>query len=334
MSQFGQARLRGLADTPEAGIKTWRTQVAEGIRRDTPFARLRYLARANYAYNYIFWLRTRSNDPAYVSKGARIERRLKQPFGQRTPKTDRARAFAQSDFHFEPQAIPAASLRAFADELENQPCYHDPYASDFRHEGSARDGAHPFLYMDPQRIFESKAFWDICTAPALVEFCREVLGPSAAISWAWAWISQPGAAPYQNQNWHRDCAEPFNFIRVFIPLGAIESRDDGPTEVIPATSGLREFYDVRRFGDDELAPLKAEKGAGVVLSEPGDIYFVNTFALHRGTPPQRPRAMLTLLVSLSPSHRTPSIRRVKLASLSATLRTAIAANKRFFRYLV
>jgi hypothetical protein len=44
--------------------------------------------------------------------------------------------------------------------------------------------------------------------------------------------------------------------------------------------------------------------------------------------------MLTLLVSLSPSHRTPSIRRVKLASLSATLRTAIAANKRFFRYLV
>ncbi|MDH7973143.1 hypothetical protein QH494_13220 [Sphingomonas sp. AR_OL41] len=333
MGQFGQARLRGLSDTPEAGIKAWHAQVTEGTRRDGPLARLRYLARANYAYNYIFWLRTRSNDPAWVGKGARIEQRLKMPFARRG-QTERAAAFDANDFHFESQAIPAAALRAFAEELDNQPSYHDPYASDFRHEGSPRHGAHPFLYMDPQRIVDSAAFWDICTAPALAEFCREVLGPSAAISWAWAWISQPGAAPYQNQNWHRDCAEPFNFIRVFIPLGAIESRDDGPTEVIPGTSGLRDFYEVRRFGDDELAGLKLEKGAGVVLSEPGDVYFVNTFALHRGTPPQRPRAMLTLLVSLSPSHRTPSIRRVKRASLSAPVRSAIAANKRFFRYLV
>ncbi len=334
MSQFGQARLVGLADTPEAGIKTYRTQVAEGIRRDTPLARLRYLAKANYAYNYIFWLRTRSNDPAYVTLGARIERFLKQPFGRRNRQTERARAFEQSDFHFEPQAIPATLLRAFADELEHQPSYHDPYVTGFRHQGSPRDSKHPFLYMDTQRIFESEAFLAICASPALVEFCREVLGPAAAISWAWAWISQPGAAPYQNQNWHRDSAEPFNFIRVFIPLGAIESREDGPTELIPGTSGLREFYEVRRFGDHELAPLTQAKGAGVVLSEPGDIYFVNTFALHRGTPPQRPRAMLTLLVSLSPSHRTPSIRRLKRRSLPPQLRKAVAANKRFFRYFV
>jgi hypothetical protein len=331
MSRFGQARLFGLGDIPEAGIKAYRTQVAEGIRRDTRLARLWYLAKANYAYNYIFWLRTRSNDPAYVTLGARIERFLKQPFGRR--RTERARAFEQSDFHFEPKAIAAELLEAFAHELENQPSYHDPYVFGFSHHGRPHEIRHPFLYMDTQRIFESEAFLGICASPALIDFCREVLGPAAAISWAWAWISQPGPTPYQNQNWHRDSAEPFNFIRVFIPLGAIESREDGPTELIPGTSGLREFYDVRRFGDQELAPLKEARGAGVVLSEPGDIYFVNTFALHRGTPPQRPRAMLTLLVSLSPSHRTPSIRRVKRKALASPLRKAIAANKRFFRYL-
>ncbi len=334
MSQFGQARLVGLTDTPEAGIKPYSMQVAEGARRDTPIARLRHLARANYAYNYIFWLRTRSNDPAYVAKGARIERMLSQPFGNRSRKTERARAFEESDFHFESQAVPAELLRAFADELENQPSYHDPYVNGFRHEGDPRNSNHPFLYMDTKRIFESEAFLRICSSPDLIAFCREVLGPSAAISWAWAWLSRPGTAPYQNQNWHRDSAEPFNFIRVFIPLGAIESREDGPTELIPGTSRLRQFHAVRRFGDHELATLKEANGAGVVLSEPGDIYFVNTFGLHRGTPPQRPRAMLTLLVSLSPSHRTPFLPRVRRASLPPALRKAIGANKRFFRYIL
>ena len=108
----------------------------------------------------------------------------------------------------------------------------------------------------------------------------------------------------------------------------IESREDGPTELIPGTSGLREFYDVRRFNDDELAGLKVAKGAGVVLSEPGDIYFVNTFSLHRGTPPLRPRGILTLLVSLSPSHRTPFIQRIDTRSLAPDLRETIAANRR------
>jgi len=334
MPQFGQARLVGLTDSPEAGIKTYSAQVAEGIRQDTPLARLRHLAKSNYAYNYIWWLRTRSNDPAYIARGARIERLLKQPFGDRSPRTERARAFEQSDFHFESQAIAPALVEAFAHELENQPEYHDPYDLSFRHRGDPRESSHPFLYMDSQRIFESEAFLRICATPALIDFCREVLGPSAALSWAWSWLSRPSPTAYQNQNWHRDCAEPFNFIRVFIPLGPIESREDGPTELIPGTSGLREFYEVRRFDDAELAGLKTAKGAGVVLSEPGDMYFVNTFSLHRGTPPLRPRAILTMLVSLSPSHRTPFIRPVDTRSLAPDVRETIAANRRFFRHII
>jgi hypothetical protein len=44
--------------------------------------------------------------------------------------------------------------------------------------------------------------------------------------------------------------------------------------------------------------------------------------------------MLTLLVSLSPSHRTPSIRRLARGSVPQRLRKAIAANARFFRHII
>lgn len=107
-----------------------------------------------------------------------------------------------------------------------------------------------------------------------------------------------------------------------------------PTELIPGTSRLRQWYDVRRFQDAELQALKEEKGAGVVLAEVGDVYFLNTFALHRGTPPQRPRAILSLLVSLGPSHRTPSIRRIDLGQQPDAVRRAIAANRSFFRHIL
>jgi hypothetical protein len=334
MAQFGQARFVGLADAPEAGIKCYRTQVAEGTRRDGALARLRYLAGANYAYNYIWWLRTRSNDPAYVGKLARIERRLRQPLASFAPLSERATNFHRADFHFEAGMLEPALVQRFATDLFSQASYHDPYVADFRHVGRPEESSHPFLYMDSQALFENENFLEICSSPRLIHFCREVLGPRAALSWAWSWISQPSHGAYQNQNWHRDCAEPLNFIRIFVPLQPIETPADGPTELIPATSGLRQFYDVRRFSDDELQPLKESNGAGMVYAEPGDVYFINTFALHRGTPPQRRRAILTLLVSLSPSHRTPSIHKLRLEDIPERLRPVIAENRSFFRHLV
>jgi hypothetical protein len=333
MSPFGRARLVGLADTPEAGIKTYRAQVAEGIRRDSGIGRLKYLARANYAYNYIWWLRTRSNDPAYVRRLGRVERRLSQPLASCGVTSERAQSFELSDFHFESRMVEPELVGRFASELFEAGRSHDPYVAGFEHRGRPETSGHPFLYMDSQSLFENPAFLEICASPRLIQFCREVLGPKAALSWAWSWISQPTEVPYQNQNWHRDCAEPLNFIRVFVPLQAIETAEDGPTELIPGTSGLRDFYEVRRFSDSELQPLKETKGSGFVFAEPGDVYFLNTFALHRGTPPKRRRAILTLLVSLSPSHRTPSIEKSSLDRLPAELRDKVAANRSFFRHL-
>ncbi|ATY32940.1 phytanoyl-CoA dioxygenase family protein [Sphingomonas psychrotolerans] len=332
--QFGRACFFGLDHSPEGGIKSYRAQVAEGIRRDGAIRRLGYLVRANYAYNYIWWFKTRSNDPARIARLGKVERLLKQPFAARRPRTERAAEFDNADFHFASGMLDPALLQKFAGDLYAAGRYNEPYRPEFEHVGRPEESDSPFLYMLPQTLFENETFLEICSSQALIDFCREALGPKAAMSWAWSWISQPSQAPYQNQNWHRDAAEPLNFVRVFIPLQAIETRADGPTELIPGTSGMREFYEIRRFSDAELEPTKAAKGAGVVLAEPGDVYFVNTFALHRGTPPAKRRALLTLLISLSPSHRTPSIRKLSLREVPERLRPAIRANKSFFRHLI
>src|SRR4051794_1556194 len=139
MSPFGRARFVGLADTPEAGIKPYRAQVAEGIRRDTPLGRLKYLAQANYAYNYIWWLRTRSNDPAYVRKLGRIERRLSQPLASWAVTSERALDFKRSDFHFEAKMLDPELVERFRADLFDAGRYHDPYVAGFEHRGRPED---------------------------------------------------------------------------------------------------------------------------------------------------------------------------------------------------
>ncbi len=333
MTRLGKAMLVGADHTPEAGIKPYTAQVADGMRRDTRLARLRHIAFYNYAYNYIFWLRTRSNDPARLRRLGRIERLLHAPWA-RIGRTPRAAAFHAADFHFAEKMLDSGLVDRMAASMFAPQTFTDPYLPGFEHVGAPEATDHPFLYMDAQRLFEDHGFLEICANPDLIAFCREAIGPRAALSWAWAWISQPVGFAYQNQNWHRDCVEPLNFIRVFVPLSPIATREDGPLELIPGTSGLHAFSEARRFRDEELELIKQANGAGVVLAEKGDVYFVNTFALHRGTPPAQRRGMLSLLVSIGPSHRTPMIRKLKWHEVPEHLRPLIARNRSFFRHLI
>jgi hypothetical protein len=247
---------------------------------------------------------------------------------------ERTAKFFSKDYHVErailaPELVGAMRAELFADQTFN-----DPYIPGWSWTGQPDQASHPMLYMDPQKLFSSPSFLAICANPEIIGFCREVIGPSAAISWAWSWISNPAQGAYQNQNWHRDSSEPLNFVRIFVPLENIATMEDGPTALIPGSSALREFYEVRRYSDAELSKVQQEKGAGVVMADAGDVYFVNTFCLHRGVAPAKRRAMLTLLASISPSHRTPAICRLSLDQVPEALRETVAANRRFFRYLV
>jgi len=327
-------RLVGLDFQPEAGVPTWTEQVARGQQPNRLADRLGYLARLNYAHTYINQIRKRSNDPDWIARAGRIERRVLQPFAPPLTMSERAIKYRNKDYHVERAILSPALVGAMRDELFAAQTYNDPYIPGWSWQGAPDDATHPMLYMDPQKLLRSASFLGICANEQLIGFCREVLGPAAAISWAWSWISNPGTGNYQNQNWHRDSSEPLNFIRIFVPLENIATMEDGPTALIPGTSSLREFFDVRRYSDAELGPLQQVRGAGVVMADVGDVYFVNTFAIHRGVTPLRRRAILTLLASLSPSHRTPSIHRMALSEVPESIRDTVARNRRFFRYLV
>jgi hypothetical protein len=316
-------------------VKPYLQQVAEGHRQDSEWARLRYLAKANYAHLYINRLRRHSNEAAYLKRAGGIERRLLQPWYRPPPRSERAEKYETMDYNVERSVIPLDHVAGLRADLFDQPVYYDPYAG-FEYHGRPEQSGHPLLYMDSQALFANPHFLSICANPAIIAFCREVLGPGAALSWAWSWITNPvpGSNDYQTQNWHRDSAEPLNFVRVFVPLHDIVGLEDGPTALIPGSSHEAGYREVRRFRDHELAELQARRGAGMIQADAGDVYFVNTMALHRGVAPTRQRAILTLLVSLSPSHRTPGIVKLKPAQLPGPVQDVVRANRRFFRFLV
>ena len=65
---FGRWKWVDLDYAGEPSIKSYNAQVAAGLRRDTEISRLKFLFGANYAFNYIHWLRRRSNDPAFIAR--------------------------------------------------------------------------------------------------------------------------------------------------------------------------------------------------------------------------------------------------------------------------
>lgn len=315
-------------------VRSYFQQVAEGQRKDGPFARLRYLAKANYAHAYINRLRRRSNEAGFLDRAGMIERRLLQPWHREAARSERAEKYATMDYHVEHSVVPLDHIAALRADLFDQPVYYDPYA-DLEYRGRPEYSGRPLLYMDSQTLFSNPHFLAICANPAIISFCREVLGPRAALSWGWSWITNPVPGDnYQTQNWHRDCAEPLNFVRVFIPLHDIAGLEDGPTALVPGSSKEEGYREVRRFSDQDIAELTARRGAGIIPADAGDVYFVNTMALHRGVAPTRQRAILTLLVSLSPSHRTPAMVKLKRAQLPETVREVVSRNRSFFRYLI
>jgi len=324
----------GLDFQPEAGVPTFAEQVASGGRQAGLTDRLAYLARLNFAHTYIQRIRKRSNDPEWIARAGNMERRLLQPLASAPAATERVEKFLTKDYHVERAILAPELVGQMRDLLFAPQTFNDPYVTGWSHTGSPDACNHPMLYMDPQRLMSSAPFLSICANPQIIAFCQEVLGPAAAVTWAWSWISNPTGQRYQNQNWHRDSSEPLNFVRIFVPLENIATMEDGPTALIPGTSTLRDFYEVRRFSDEELSALQQERGAGVVMADVGDAYFVNTFCLHKGVAPMRRRGILTLLASLSPSHRTPAICPVSLAQVPEEIRDTVAANRRFFRHLV
>lgn len=337
--RFGHGGLVGLDFQPEAGVDSWLDHRDAGrCSGEGLIAHLSYLLRLNMAHNYINALRKFSNDPAWVARVARGERRLAGFLSGSAPTgalaTARRARMRAADYHVERSVLDPRLLATMRDELMHQNSYHDPAVPGWAYRGRVDAAPYSSLYMDAHALFASDTFLAICTNPAIMGFCRDVLGPRVALSWGWAWINNPGYLESPRWKWHRNNAEPFNALLVLVPLDAVASADHGPMMLIPGSSLMGDYDEPRLYAEDELGDLQQRCPAEMVLAEVGDVAFMNPFALHRMMPPHRRQRMLMLLASIGPSHRSPAIRRRVLADLPGELRETVAANRRFFHRLV
>ncbi|WP_395391278.1 hypothetical protein [Novosphingobium sp. BL-8A] len=80
--------------------------------------------------------------------------------------------------------LDSALVQRFAADLYRPQRYNEPHRADFQHVGRPKDSNSRFLYMEPQVLFENEHFLEICFSQPMIDFCREVLGPRAALTWA------------------------------------------------------------------------------------------------------------------------------------------------------
>jgi len=337
--RWGRGGLVGLDFQPEVGADSWLDHRKAGrCSGEGLFATLAYLFRLNMSYNYINVLRRFSNDPAWFARMKTLERRLTDPLGRAIPPGAmaalRSGRMHATDYLVERQIVSPLLLGAMREELMHQASYHDPAIPGWAYRGRVEAAPYASLHMDSPALFASDTFFRLCANPAIIQLCRDVLGPRAALSWGWAWINNPGYLESPRWKWQRSNAEPFNALMVLIPLDEITAPEHGPLVLIPGSSTLREVYEPRLYGEEELADLLARQPAAMLLAELGDVAFIEPFALHRMMPPHRRQRMVMLLASIGPSHRSPAIRRRCLADLPDDLREQVAGNRRFFHRLV
>lgn len=333
--RFGHGGLVGFGYRPEAGADSWQDHRDAGRNpADGAFARLSYWLRLNMAYNYINGLRKYSNDPSWLLRMARIERRLSDPLGHRAALSARARRFEACDHHEEAAILPIPLLAAMRDEMMRQHAYHDPTIPGWTYRGVIEAAPYSELHMLPHALFASAFFLEICTSTAIMDFCREVMGPRAAISWGQAWIGNPGYLESPKWKWHRNNDEPFNAVQVLIPLGDVLGEEDGPMQVLPGSAQWPQCLEPRLYGEEEVEDLSRQHPPHAMMGRMGDVAFLKGFALHRLTPVLRRQAMLAILVSIGPALGSPTILRRPLSAVPPHLRERIAPNASFFRRLI
>lgn len=287
-------------------------------------------SRIAYDNWHFTWLRKQPSLPSTIWKMGLVERLLRAPSSFLIKSEDK-NTFFKDDFLLKRSVIDRGAVKALSRFLHSQENYFDIYRGQYKQKGLSAPDAPATIYVRTVDFVRSEAFWGIITSPGLYETAINIMGRNAKITWAWLWYSDPKEVDaYQNQNWHRDTGEPFNFIRFFVPLTDVKDANDGPTIVVKNSSRKEVLYERRRFSEEEVVSALGTDNTIMALSDIGDMYCANTFCLHRGLPPKRPREMLSLLVSYQNSYRTKGLPLVPLSSLGAEQRDYVSARKYFF----
>ena len=273
------------------------------IQNCVPAPYLKWFWKANLAICYIELIRKISNKPSVVDNLAKIERRIIYLFDRKSLSNVNTRSYIQLKSVFKIGDI--AELRK---KTKAAAKFKSPYVKGSFNRGDLSN--HTSFWNFEDDFMQSDAFIRIVCNQKLIESCQEVLGKKAKITWIWLWHTKAHETPAMNQLWHRDSAEPLNFQRVFIPLTNIKSNCEGPTHLIPGSEKVNQAFLPRRHEEWYLQETGLLEHQISLLSNVGDAYIANTFALHKGlavTKTGYTRSMLSLLVSPMPSQRTASL---------------------------
>lgn len=185
-------------------------------------------------------------------------------------------------------------------------------------------------------ILSEDIVFELLSNQKIIRHAKSVIGKNACISSIWAWHSFKTDNIEHNQKWHRDLSEPLNFIRVFLPLSPIQYKNDGATKVILNSELTDNLFSIGERYDDFDVDIFPKSNFKEVLVDVGDVYFLDTLAIHKGTPPyiSKERSMLSILISLTPSYRSYGIPRRQIATFKTDLQNTILENKNWFKYLV
>jgi len=294
------------------------------------FVLFRAYAKVAYANWHFTWLRTKFSKPSTIQMVGWLERLVRAPFSFFRHNADKE-VYVRDDFLLKRRVIDKKAVADMSAFLHTQEQYFDIYRGEYVQSGLRADGSPATIYARTVDFVRSDAFWRIITSTAIVETCQNIMGKNARITWAWLWYSDPRANEvYQNQNWHRDTGEPFNFIRLFVPLTDVKDAADGPTVVVKGSTKKQVLFERRRFSEEEVVDALGTGNTVMALADRGDLYCANTFCMHRGLPPKRPREMLSLLVSYQSSYRTKGLPLVPLSSLGDKEAAFVAAHRNFY----
>jgi len=287
--------------------------------------------RVAYANWHFTKLRRSASLPSTIRMIGRLEKLVRAPFAFFKHNDDKT-TFECDDYLAKRGVIDKTAVADMSAFLHGQESYFDIYQGAYEQKGLHAEGAPATIYVRTMDFVRSDPFWRIITTPALYETCRNIMGKNTRITWAWLWYSDPRAKGevYQNQNWHRDTGEPFNFVRLFVPLTDVKDADDGPTIVVKGSTKHEVLHERRRFSEDEVVASLGTGNTVMALADRGDLYCANTFCLHRGLPPNRPREMLSLLVSYQSSYRTKGLPLVPFSSLSVEQQAFVGGRRNFY----
>ncbi|WHZ10398.1 MAG: hypothetical protein OJF60_000837 [Burkholderiaceae bacterium] len=205
--------------------------------------------------------------------------------------------------------VPAAVVSAIHDYARHAACYADRvpahgFTLDRRNEAEQALGKPILLAQYLNTAQECTAIGGLADDPMLQAIACDYLGSVPTFVGANLWWTFPVAASEADRDrhahlFHRD-VDDFRFFKFFFYLTDVDAGDGAHVCVAgshlrPPHSGLLDRWNIRRYGDDEVAARYPPGHIHEILGPAGTGFAENTLCVHKGLTPTRSARLLLQL---------------------------------------